>query len=79
MDTPAKQTQRRPPADVDTTNPEAMLHGKAVQRLAGISDATLRRWVARGIFPGPMVRIYGRPRWRCGEVLEWLREPRKQF
>jgi len=60
------------------SSPDALLHGNAVQQLAGVSGDTLRRWVAAGIFPRPLVRIAGRPRWRCETVIEWLREPRRQ-
>jgi hypothetical protein len=39
---------KRPRAAVDTSSPDALLHGNAVQQLAGISGDTLRRWVATG-------------------------------
>ena len=71
-------TRKRPRAAVDTTSPDALLHGNAVQQLAGVSGDTLRRWVVAGIFPPPMLRICGRPRWRCETVLDWLRDPLRQ-
>ena len=71
-------TRKRPRVAVDTTNPDALLHGNAVQQLAGVSADTLRRGVVAGIFPPPMLRICGRSRWRCETVIDWLREPPQQ-
>ena len=71
-------TQKRPRAAVDTSHPDAMLHGNAVRELVGVGPDTLRRWVDGGLFPRPTVRIMGRPRWRCQVVLEWLRSPSRQ-
>ena len=65
-------------ATVDTTHPDAMLHGNAVREVVGIGEDALRRWVAGGVFPKPTERIAGRPRWRCQVVLDWLRAPRRQ-
>ncbi len=73
----ATRPSKRPRAPVDITCPDALLHGNAVQLLVGISATTLRRWVDRGMFPRPMVRIRGRPRWRCETIMDWLRNPRR--
>ena len=75
---PPAKPHRRPRAPVDTACPDALLHGNAVQQLAGISATTLQRWVEGNLFPKPFVRIGGRPRWRCETVLDWLRNPRRQ-
>ncbi len=74
----AAPPRRRPRAAVDTAHPDALLHGDAVRQLVGVSADTLRRWIAAGVFPQPLCRIGRRPRWHCGDVLDWLRSPRKQ-
>jgi hypothetical protein len=65
-------------ADTTHTDPDALIDAAAVRMLAGgISDMTLRRWVARGILPEPR-HIERRRFWRRGALLAALaahREP----
>jgi predicted DNA-binding transcriptional regulator AlpA len=54
------------------TDPDALIDAAAVRQMCGgISDMTLRRWIARGILPQPQ-HIERIRRWRRGAVLSAL-------
>jgi prophage regulatory protein len=52
---------------------DALLKCRTVQALTGLSEATIYRKVAAGLFPEP-IRLGARcTRWRAGDVTAWLR------
>lgn len=53
-------------ADLDALRGAPLLHRKDVQRLLGVSAATLTRRMSRRDFPQP-IRDAGRPKWSPGQ------------
>lgn len=53
-------------ADLEALRGAPLLHRKDVQRLLGVSAATLTRRMARRDFPKP-IRDAGRPKWFAGQ------------
>lgn len=54
--------------------PEARLNIKIVGELMGVSEATVRRKVAAGVFPAPIKDGARCTRWVAADVMEHLRK-----
>lgn len=83
---PALHLDRAPPArisrcpDIERLPRDALLSRNQVSALTGFAVVTLRLWAREGGAKGPPeVRVEGYPRYRAGDVREWLarRDPRK--
>lgn len=51
---------------------EKMLDLKEVAALIDLKPRTLRRWIKRGEFPGPLIRKPRVHRWSQGQLDRWL-------
>lgn len=47
---------------------DRLLSGRSVRELLDVSERTLRRWIVRGIFPGPDKQVGSRRFWRASTV-----------
>lgn len=52
---------------------DALIRVKTVAALAGVSAATIWRWLAAGQFPEPRKLTRGTTAWRVGDVRRFLR------
>lgn len=60
--------------DPDPNKLERLLSTRTVCELLDISDRGLRRWIAKGIFPPPDVRLGSRLRWKESTIRRVIEE-----
>ena len=53
--------------------PEALLKLSTVIAVTGLSESTIRRKIAEGVFPAPVKDGQRCTRWVAGKVSDWLR------
>ncbi|PNG26225.1 hypothetical protein [Methylocella silvestris] len=64
---------KKPLPDIDTLPASALLNDAQVSALSGFAIITLKVWRREAQGQGPKVtRIEGWPRYRAGDVREWL-------
>jgi predicted DNA-binding transcriptional regulator AlpA len=53
-------------------NPDIIFGGAELRRRLDVSDMSVWRWVDKGIFPPPDLRINGRKYWREETYTKWV-------
>ena len=53
-------------------NPNTIFGGAELRRRLDVSEMSVWRWIEKGIFPPPDLRINGRRYWREGTYSGWV-------